>query len=159
MANTNTKNIKTIQSLRGMKDIVNEESSLFTYFVENASKIAKNYGFTYIETPLLEETALFKRSVGESSDIVNKEMYQFIDKGENDVCLRPEGTAGVVRHFVEKKLDRAGGNYKWYYYILNFLIQKYQIKILENIKLKRKKLNQKYQHNDKDKQLIKPCMV
>ena len=43
-------------------------------------------------------------------------MYQFIDKGENDVCLRPEGTAGVVRHFVEKKLDRAGGNYKWYYY-------------------------------------------
>ena len=107
---------KTIQSLRGMKDIVNEESALFTYFVDNASKIAKNYGFFYIETPLLEETALFKRSVGESSDIVNKEMYQFIDKGENDVCLRPEGTAGVVRHFVEKKLDRAGGNYKWYYY-------------------------------------------
>ncbi len=107
---------QTIQSLRGMKDIVNEESILFTYFIENASKIAKNYGFTYIETPLLEETALFKRSVGESSDIVNKEMYQFIDKGENDVCLRPEGTAGVVRYFVEKKLDRAGGNYKWYYY-------------------------------------------
>src|SRR5574344_987805 len=107
---------KTIQSLRGMKDIVNEESTLFTYFIENASKIAKNYGFSYLETPLLEETALFKRSVGESSDIVNKEMYQFIDKGENDVCLRPEGTAGVVRHFVEKKLDRAGGNYKWYYY-------------------------------------------
>lgn len=116
MLNNETKNVKTIQSLRGMKDIVNEESSLFTYFVENASKIAKNYGFSYIETPLLEETALFKRSVGESSDIVNKEMYQFIDKGENDVCLRPEGTAGVVRHFVEKKLDRAGGNYKWYYY-------------------------------------------
>lgn len=116
MPNNETKNIKTIQSLRGMKDIVNEESSLFTYFVENASKIAKNYGFSYIETPLLEETALFKRSVGESSDIVNKEMYQFIDKGDNDVCLRPEGTAGVVRHFVEKKLDRAGGNYKWYYY-------------------------------------------
>lgn len=116
MPSNETKNVKTIQSLRGMKDIVNEESSLFTYFVENASKIAKNYGFSYIETPLLEETALFKRSVGESSDIVNKEMYQFIDKGENDVCLRPEGTAGVVRHFVEKKLDRAGGNYKWYYY-------------------------------------------
>ena len=53
MVNNETKNIKTIQSLRGMRDIVNEESSLFTYFVENASKIAKNYGFTYIETPLL----------------------------------------------------------------------------------------------------------
>ena len=102
---------KTIQSLRGMKDIVGSDSELFTYFVENASKIAQKYGFSYIETPLLEETALFKRSVGESSDIVNKEMYQFIDKGQNDVCLRPEGTAGVVRHFVEKKLDRAGGTY------------------------------------------------
>ncbi|WP_198305829.1 histidine--tRNA ligase [Arcobacter vandammei] len=109
-------NIKTIQSLRGMKDITANESELFIYFIENASKIAKNYGFSYIETPLLEETALFKRSVGESSDIVNKEMYQFIDKGQNDVCLRPEGTAGVVRHFVEKKLDRAGGTYKWYYF-------------------------------------------
>ncbi|MBS9782470.1 MAG: histidine--tRNA ligase [Arcobacter sp.] len=109
-------NIKIIQSLRGMNDIVNEESTLFTYFCENTAKIAKNYGFSYIETPLLEETALFKRSVGESSDIVNKEMYQFIDKGENDVCLRPEGTAGVVRHFVQKKLDRAGGVQRWYYH-------------------------------------------
>jgi len=106
----------TIQSLRGMKDIVNDESTLFTYFVDNASAIAKKYGFTYMETPILEETALFKRSVGESSDIVNKEMYNFTDKGEHEVCLRPEGTAGVVRHFVEKKLDRAGGTQRWYYY-------------------------------------------
>ena len=53
-------NVKTIQSLRGMKDIANDESALFIYFVENASRIAKNYGFSYIETPLLEETALFK---------------------------------------------------------------------------------------------------
>ncbi len=105
-----------IQSLRGMNDILDKDSELFTYFIKNASRIAKNYGFTYIETPILEETSLFKRSVGESSDIVNKEMYQFIDKGENDVCLRPEGTAGVVRSFVQNKLDRAGGNYRWYYY-------------------------------------------
>ena len=105
-----------IQSLRGMKDILDNDSELFTYFIENASKIAKNYGFNYIETPLLEETALFKRSVGESSDIVNKEMYQFIDKGENDVCLRPEGTAGVVRSFVQNKLDRAGGTHRYFYY-------------------------------------------
>lgn len=114
MANKQTN--QTIQSLRGMKDIVNDESKLFTYFVDNASAIAKNYGFSYIETPILEETALFKRSVGESSDIVNKEMYNFVDKGENNVCMRPEGTAGVVRHFVEKKLDRAGGVQRWYYY-------------------------------------------
>jgi len=107
---------QNIQSLRGMNDILGNDSELFTYFIDNASRIAKNYGFTYMETPILEETALFKRSVGESSDIVNKEMYQFIDKGENDVCLRPEGTAGVVRSFVENKFDRAGGTYKWYYY-------------------------------------------
>jgi len=106
---------KTIQSLRGMKDILSQESASFTYFSENAARIAKNYGFSYLETPILEETALFKRSVGESSDIVNKEMYQFIDKGENDVCLRPEGTAGVVRSFVQNKSDRAGGSYRWFY--------------------------------------------
>ena len=105
-----------IQSLRGMNDILGNESELFTYFVDNASRIAKNYGFSYLETPILEETALFKRSVGESSDIVNKEMYQFTDKGKNDVCLRPEGTAGVVRSFVQNKFDRAGGTYRWYYY-------------------------------------------
>lgn len=105
-----------IQSLRGMNDILNEDSKLFIYFIENASKIAKKYGFNYIETPLLEETALFKRSVGESSDIVNKEMYQFIDKGKHDVCLRPEGTAGVVRSFIQNKLDRAGGIQRYFYY-------------------------------------------
>ncbi|HHH73173.1 MAG TPA: histidine--tRNA ligase, partial [Sulfuricurvum sp.] len=63
-----------------------------------------------------EETALFKRSVGESSDIVGKEMYQFTDKGDNDVCLRPEGTAGVVRAFVQNKLDRAGGIHRYFYH-------------------------------------------
>jgi histidyl-tRNA synthetase len=99
-----------------MKDIVNQEGQLFTYFIKNASAIAQRHGFNYIETPILEETALFKRSVGESSDIVNKEMYQFIDKGENDVCLRPEGTAGVVRSFIQNKLDRAGGVHRYYYY-------------------------------------------
>ncbi|MCK9161346.1 MAG: histidine--tRNA ligase [Arcobacteraceae bacterium] len=108
--------MSNIQSLRGMKDIIDEDSKLFSYFIENASKIAQNYGFSYISTPLLEETALFRRSVGESSDIVNKEMYQFIDKGQNDVCLRPEGTAGVVRCFIQNKFDKAGVNKKWFYY-------------------------------------------
>jgi len=106
-----------IKSLRGMNDILDEnESKRFTYFLDVAINIAKKYGFHYIETPLLEETALFKRSVGESSDIVGKEMYQFIDKGENDVCLRPEGTAGVVRAFIQKKLDKAGGIHRFFYH-------------------------------------------
>ena len=105
-----------IKSLRGMNDILDEDYKRYIYFIDTASKIATRYGFHFIETPLLEETALFKRSVGESSDIVGKEMYQFIDKGNNDVCLRPEGTAGVVRAFIEKKLDRAGGVHKYFYH-------------------------------------------
>jgi len=105
-----------IKALRGMKDILTPENKKYIYFLENASRIAKNYGFEYIETPILEETALFKRSVGESSDIVGKEMYEFVDKGGNDVCLRPEGTAGVVRSFVEHKFDRILGVKRYFYY-------------------------------------------
>jgi len=105
-----------IQSLRGMNDILNPDYERYEYFLTTASTVAKRYGFHYIETPLLEETALFKRSVGESSDIVGKEMYQFTDKGGNDVCLRPEGTAGVVRAFVQNKLDKKGGIHRFYYH-------------------------------------------
>ena len=105
-----------VKSLRGMNDILSEDYERFTYFINLATDIAQKYGFHFIETPLLEETALFKRSVGESSDIVGKEMYQFTDKGENDVCLRPEGTAGVVRAFVQKKLDKAGGTHRFFYH-------------------------------------------
>ena len=105
-----------IRSLRGMNDILPPENLRFEYFIQTATAVAKRYGFTYVETPLLEETSLFKRSVGESSDIVGKEMYQFIDKGGNDVCLRPEGTAGVVRAFVQNKLDRAGGIHRYFYH-------------------------------------------
>jgi len=105
-----------IKALRGMKDILPDENKKFNFFIKNASAIAENYGFEFVQTPILEETALFRRSVGESSDIVGKEMYEFIDKGDNNVCLRPEGTAGVVRSFIEKKYDKAGGVYRFYYY-------------------------------------------
>ncbi len=106
-----------IKALKGMKDLLPpDENQKFQYFIENASRIVKKYGFEFVQTPILEETALFIRSVGESSDIVGKEMYQFIDKGKNDVCLRPEGTAGVVRSFVEHKLDRIGGVNRFFYY-------------------------------------------
>jgi histidyl-tRNA synthetase len=99
-----------------MNDLFAPDSERFEYFIETATKIAKRYGFTYFEAPILEETALFKRSVGESSDIVGKEMYQFTDKGDNDVCLRPEGTAGVVRAFIQKKLDKQGGIHRFFYH-------------------------------------------
>jgi histidyl-tRNA synthetase len=108
--------LKNIQSLRGMNDIYGEISEKFIHIISVAEKVAKRYGFKYIETPLLEETALFKRSVGESSDIVGKEMYQFTDKGGNDVSLRPEGTAGVVRSFIQNKFDKRGGKEKVFYH-------------------------------------------
>jgi len=102
-----------IKALRGMKDILDNR---FLKIFDAAREVAQNYGFSYIETPILEETALFKRSVGESSDIINKEMYQFYDKGGNDVCLRPEGTAGVVRSFIEHKFDRQGTPKRFWYF-------------------------------------------
>lgn len=105
-----------INALRGMKDTLSPQSEIYQHIIETCTRIAQNYGFSFIETPILEETALFKRSVGESSDIVGKEMYQFIDKGENDVCLRPEGTAGVVRAFIQQKYDKAGGNRRFFYH-------------------------------------------
>ena len=106
-----------INPLKGMKDLTFDESQRFVYIITTSISIAKRYGYSYIETPILEQTALFRRSVGESSDIVGKEMYQFVDKGGNDVCMRPEGTAGVVRAFVSAKLDRQqSAKYKFYYY-------------------------------------------
>jgi histidyl-tRNA synthetase len=105
-----------INPLRGMKDLTFDDSQRFVHIITTAIGVAKKYGYGYIETPILEETALFKRSVGDSSDIVSKEMYQFEDKGGNDVCMRPEGTAGVVRAFVHAKLDRQPVKQKFYYY-------------------------------------------
>jgi len=105
-----------INPLRGMKDLTFDESARFVHIVTTATEIARRYGYSYIETPILEETALFRRSVGESSDIIGKEMYQFEDKGGNDVCMRPEGTAGIVRAFVSAKLDRQPMKQKFYYY-------------------------------------------
>ncbi len=104
-----------IQALRGMQDIYGERAAVFERIVSTASKVARRYGYEYCELPKLEETALFRRGVGESSDIVGKEMYEFCDKGGNAVCLRPEGTAGAVRAFVEGKFDRAGGVKRWFY--------------------------------------------
>lgn len=105
-----------INALRGMKDLLENDGKLYKFIIDTCEKVVKNYGYEFCEVPKLEETALFKRSVGQSSDIVGKEMYQFIDKGGNDVCLRPEGTAGVVRAFIENKFDRAGGVRRYFYH-------------------------------------------
>lgn len=104
-----------IKALRGMKDII-DNGNLYRHIIKICEKTAQNFGYNFVEIPKLEETSLFIRSVGESSDIVNKEMYEFKDKSDNSICLRPEGTAGVVRAFIEHKFDKAGRVRKYFYH-------------------------------------------
>ena len=104
-----------IKALRGMKDII-DNGDLYRDIIKICEEKAQNFGYKFVEIPKLEETSLFIRSVGESSDIVNKEMYEFKDKSDNSICLRPEGTAGVVRAFIEHKFDKAGGVRKYFYH-------------------------------------------
>lgn len=105
-----------ISALKGMKDLLSIEARLYERIIKACESVARNYGFEFIATPHLELSTLFKRSVGESSDIVGKEMYEFIDKGENSVCLRPEGTAGIVRAYIEHKFDKTQSVKRWFYH-------------------------------------------
>ena len=86
---------KDIQRLRGTIDIYYEYAQQFVAVVDNCTKLAKLHGYKYIETPVIEPKSLFVSSVGESSDIVKKEFYDFADKGGREIVLRPEGTASV----------------------------------------------------------------
>ncbi|MBP5256967.1 MAG: histidine--tRNA ligase [Mycoplasma sp.] len=95
---------KTISRLRGTIDIYGKYASQFTYIVDLCTKLAKLYGYQYFESPVIEPKCLFVSSVGETSDIVKKEFYEFTDKGDRPVVLRPEGTASVIRAVVENKI-------------------------------------------------------
>lgn len=90
--------------VKGTRDIILEDAQKFTYVENLLSKIAEIYGFNEFRTPIMEYTELFSRSTGESSDVVRKEMYTFLDKGNRSITLRPEVTAGVVRSMVNAKL-------------------------------------------------------
>lgn len=93
-----------IKKPKGTEDILPSEIGLWQYVEETASMVFESYNFKEIRTPLFEAFDLFSRSVGETSDIVSKEMYDFYDKGERHIALRPEGTAPIVRAYVEHKL-------------------------------------------------------
>jgi histidyl-tRNA synthetase len=92
------------QSVKGMRDLFGAEMRWFKHIEDTARRAFARHGYEEIRTPILEEIEVFKRSVGESSDIVNKEMYDFTDKGGRHVVMRPENTAGVVRAMVQHKL-------------------------------------------------------
>lgn len=92
---------------KGVPEYFPPRSSAFLAVREALADPARHAGFGYIELPVFEDTALFVRGVGESTDVVNKEMYTFFDRGDRSISLRPEGTAGVIRSIVENRLDKA----------------------------------------------------
>ncbi|MER2173776.1 MAG: histidine--tRNA ligase [Carnobacterium sp.] len=106
-----------IQKPKGTADLLPEDSRKWQYVEEILNMVLADYQFGEIRTPIFESYDLFSRGVGETSDIVSKEMYDFYDKGERHMSLRPEGTAPVVRAFVENKLFGPEHNkpYKVYY--------------------------------------------
>ncbi|WP_349641572.1 histidine--tRNA ligase [Eupransor demetentiae] len=95
---------KTFQRPKGTADILPEQSVAWQKVEAVARQLFSNYGFGEIRTPMFENFEVFARSAGDTSDVVTKEMYDFYDKGDRHVALRPEGTAGVVRAYVENKL-------------------------------------------------------
>mgnify|MGYP003293659243 FL=1 len=94
----------SIKAIKGTRDTLPSESYKLQYIEQAALDTAKSYGFHEMRTPVFEYTELFDRSVGETTDVVQKEMYTFNDKGDRSITLRPEGTAGAVRAFLEHGL-------------------------------------------------------
>ena len=93
-----------IQKPKGCNDIYGREAKIWKYVESIIDATMEKYNYTYIRTPIFESTELFHRGIGESTDIVTKETYDFVDRGGRNMTLRPEGTAGVCRSYVENKM-------------------------------------------------------
>lgn len=115
-----------IEAVRGTKDIFDKDIAKMDLVIRKAEEILKRYGFKHIITPTFEETALFKRGIGEGTDIVSKEMYSFVDRGDREITLRPEGTASVVRAYMEHKLYGKENFTRFFYYGPMFRYEKPQ---------------------------------
>ncbi|QGQ95434.1 histidine--tRNA ligase [Paenibacillus psychroresistens] len=105
----------SIQKPRGTQDILPGVSEKWQYMEDKARDLCRRFNYKEIRTPIFEHTELYIRGVGETTDIVEKEMYTFMDKGDRSLTLRPEGTAGVVRAYVENKLHGETEINKLYY--------------------------------------------
>ncbi|WP_028467050.1 histidine--tRNA ligase [Nisaea denitrificans] len=95
-----------LQPVRGTHDLLGEDARRHRHVVETALETAGRYGFSEIQTPIFEFTEVFARTLGETSDVVSKEMYSFTDRGDESITLRPEGTAGVARAFISGGLTQ-----------------------------------------------------
>ena len=104
-----------IQKLKGTRDILPKEVVTWQYIEAKAKDLFERYGYNEIRTPIIESLDLFQRGVGETTDVVQKEMYNFEDKGGRKIALRPEGTAGVVRAYIEDGLSSEPSPLKLWY--------------------------------------------
>ncbi len=104
-----------IQKPKGTKDLLPEDSYKWQFVERKVAKVLENYGFKEIRVPVFEYTELFQRGVGETTDVVQKEMYTFDDKGGRSITLRPEGTAGAVRAYLENGMASKPSPVKLYY--------------------------------------------
>src|SRR5690625_818538 len=104
-----------INAPRGTVDLLPEDTKKWQYVEKKLREISYAYNYDEIRTPLFEHTEVFNRSVGDTTDIVQKEMYTFTDRGDRSLTLRPEGTAGVVRAYLEHRLDALPQPVKMYY--------------------------------------------
>ncbi len=109
------KQVQAIQAIRGMHDILPEQSPYWQWLENNARQVLAAYGYQEIRLPIVEKTELFKRSIGEVTDIVEKEMYTFDDRNGDSLTLRPEGTAGCLRACLEHGLLHNQTHRLWYY--------------------------------------------
>jgi histidyl-tRNA synthetase len=103
-----------IRAIRGVKDILPGEVEKWQFVERVAREVFERYGYAEIKVPIFEHTSLFSRSIGETTDIVEKEMYSFADQGGETLTLRPEATAGICRAYVEHKLHQQPGFVKFY---------------------------------------------
>ena len=118
--------MEKIQAIKGTYDILPEESVLWQYIEKNIREICDAYGYGEVRIPVFENTSLFARGVGDTTDVVQKEMYTFEDKGHRSLTLRPEGTSGVVRCVLEHSLLSGALPIKLYYNITCYRNEKPQ---------------------------------
>ena len=107
-----------IRGIKGIKDIPPNQMPKWNVVEESAHRLAQAYGFKEIRIPIFEQTDLYIRSIGGATDIVEKEMYTFLDRDGSSLTLRPEGTAGVVRSFIENNFANDPTCKKLYYICL-----------------------------------------
>ncbi len=118
--------MEKLQAIKGTYDILPEDVVLWQYIEENIREICDLYGYSEIRMPVFENTALFARGVGDTTDVVQKEMYTFTDKGNRSITLRPEGTSGVVRSVLEHSLLSGALPLKMFYNITCYRNEKPQ---------------------------------